>query len=400
MFRRSGRITTAAVKFTPAKCQTINQSAIVTTSPKTSTQHRVDYELNKTKAIKRKLEATARQHSITAQITSDNVVLTFSAAAYQEFKSVTFNYLQNQPVSVKNKQTTDKNGAIVSESVTVTQTNKLFVLNFYNSTSKVLLNGKQQQIDIFISEYLNHIMVILDKDKQFNEINAQIRSCCTQYLQTNSVTTKQGNKGTRKKTRTDNVTLAVEGAGPMRDDEPEEDVNDTQFPICQICMNECDDTPNSVACDMCNLWYHYECERLSAHDISSIEDSVFPYECNTCLEQGNVIQENIPVEPDSHEPITRMNTSQQQTARTTEPTLSKHISNLNTSTIQNIPTANENDIVRTPQVRRISLAYEENSPSLTRRKSIVTEDQMESSQTRRKSVLGDEVQLSNIHRYM
>ena len=70
------------------------------------------------------------------------IELTFSAAAYEEFKIVTMNYLKSQTLILKTTQTSDKHEAVVSESVSVYQnSSKLFVLNFYNSTSKIVLNG-------------------------------------------------------------------------------------------------------------------------------------------------------------------------------------------------------------------------------------------------------------------
>jgi hypothetical protein len=41
------------------------------------------------------------------------IVLTFSAAAYEEFKIVTINYLKSQNLILKTTQTTDKHEAVV-----------------------------------------------------------------------------------------------------------------------------------------------------------------------------------------------------------------------------------------------------------------------------------------------
>jgi hypothetical protein len=45
------------------------------------------------------------------------IVLTFSSAAYEEFKIVTMNYLKSSNLILKTTQTTDKHEAVVSESV-------------------------------------------------------------------------------------------------------------------------------------------------------------------------------------------------------------------------------------------------------------------------------------------
>jgi hypothetical protein len=50
--------------------------------------HKVDYELNRSKAIKQKIEAAERPLSVVVKLTMGGIVLTFLAAAYEEFKSL------------------------------------------------------------------------------------------------------------------------------------------------------------------------------------------------------------------------------------------------------------------------------------------------------------------------
>ena len=114
--RRGRRRTSVTVKYTPAK-PLRKQPQSVTADPSNETrQHNVDYELNKNKAIKCKLESTNRPHSVDVKVTSDNIVLTFSSAAYEEFKTVTSNYLHSQSVSVNTKQTTPKDIEAIEKS--------------------------------------------------------------------------------------------------------------------------------------------------------------------------------------------------------------------------------------------------------------------------------------------
>jgi hypothetical protein len=62
--------------------------------------------------------------------------------------------------------TRDKTGAVVSESLAVRKGNtKIFVLNFYNTSSKVLLNGNQLYIIDFITSSLSDILGILDRNE-------------------------------------------------------------------------------------------------------------------------------------------------------------------------------------------------------------------------------------------
>jgi hypothetical protein len=59
------------------------------------------------------------------------------------------------------------------ESVSVYQnSSKLFVLNLYNSTSKILLNGNHHHILDFVNQYLVNILSILDHNDKFKDINS------------------------------------------------------------------------------------------------------------------------------------------------------------------------------------------------------------------------------------
>jgi len=136
VMRRSERTRASKVSYTPGK-------PIANRKRTNKADHKVQYELNKTRAINKKIEASDRQYTVVPELKSNNFVLTFSAAPYEEFKTITTNYIYSQGLSVNCTATKDKADATVSESYAVYEGNKkLFVLNFYNSTSKVLLNGK------------------------------------------------------------------------------------------------------------------------------------------------------------------------------------------------------------------------------------------------------------------
>jgi dsRNA-specific ribonuclease len=59
----------------------------------------------------------------------------------------------------------------------------MFVLNLYNSTSKILLNGNHHHILDFVNQYLVNILSILDHNDKFKDINSKIREYCEQYLE-------------------------------------------------------------------------------------------------------------------------------------------------------------------------------------------------------------------------
>lgn len=66
-------------------------------------------------------------HTVSVKFAQGNIILTFSAAAYEEFKTVTLNFLNSQNGSLDSTQTKDAKGSVVSETISVTKDgSKLF----------------------------------------------------------------------------------------------------------------------------------------------------------------------------------------------------------------------------------------------------------------------------------
>jgi hypothetical protein len=82
-------------------------------------------------------------------------VLTFSAAAFEEFRVIAKNIFLSSGLNINQTNTADLKGVTVSESLEVKNgREKIFVINFYNSTSRVLLNGNHVHISEFVSTRL------------------------------------------------------------------------------------------------------------------------------------------------------------------------------------------------------------------------------------------------------
>ena len=112
-----------------------------------------------------------------------NIVLTFSAAAFEEFRAIAKNILLSSGLNINQANTTDLNGVTVSESLEVKNgSEKIFVINFYNSTSRVLLNGNHVHISEFVSTHLRDILQTLDHNKNFEQVNAKVREYCQFFL--------------------------------------------------------------------------------------------------------------------------------------------------------------------------------------------------------------------------
>lgn len=280
MRRRSNRVKSKKMVYTPVK--TINNQC--KGNSKTSKIY-VDYELNKNKAISNKLEASERTLTVVPEYKSGNLVLTFSAAAYEEFRIVTKNVLLSSDLHINQTNTTDKSGAIVSESLNVTKSRKkIFVLNFYNSTSRVLLNGNQNHIIDFVSSQLSDILLILDRNKDFMNLNAKIREYCKCFL--NKSKCQDSNIEPTKDC--DPEPSACYSDLPITYDINCSDNENDENSICPTCLLLCETDSKAVECDSCSFWVHYECENITSEEIKHLEEnSKIEYICKGCVKLRN-----------------------------------------------------------------------------------------------------------------
>ncbi|CAC5364478.1 unnamed protein product [Mytilus coruscus] len=113
-------------------------------SPKVNTtDHSAGYTLNKNKAIRQKLDASNRTFSVVPEFSPGNLVLTFTAGAYEEFKIVSLSVLQGQGLSIRRTNTTDVNRAEVDE------IENNLTLQYICSSCKTL---KSLQSDLLVSQ--------------------------------------------------------------------------------------------------------------------------------------------------------------------------------------------------------------------------------------------------------
>lgn len=290
---KSERVKAKRAVFTPGK---IVNSKMNTHSTGGKQAKIVEYSLHKRKAVGKKLEAAERTFTVKPEISPGNLVLIFSAAAYAEFRIITRTVLQNSGLIIEMTDTKDKNGALVSESMAVRKSNiKVFVLNFYNTTTKVLLNGKQKHMIEFITTTLSDILVILDRNENFNDINKQIRDYCLLFLDsTEQDNTGEVHKLQKRKSRVKEIScntniqqatspkqvLYSNNQSSLSTVKDNIEINNWLCPICRKCCES-----DAVECEVCEEWLHYDCERLTAEVIYTIEHNLSEeYTCRSCQE--------------------------------------------------------------------------------------------------------------------
>ncbi len=82
---------------------------------------------------------------------------------------------------------------------------------------------------------------------------------------------------TNNETHTDVHRVSSQHAITSIQAEPEGEANDTY--ICPVC--ETDAELNTIACEECNAWYHYNCVGLSPTEVKKIHEEV-PFVCESC----------------------------------------------------------------------------------------------------------------------
>ncbi|CAC5422160.1 unnamed protein product [Mytilus coruscus] len=226
----------------------------------------VDYELVRSKVIKNKIEAASRPHSVILTMARGNIVITFSAAAYEEFKSVTLNYLHSKGLTLNTTETTEKRGAVVSESTAVFEGNKK--------------------------------LYILDRNDSFSVINKQIREYCEQFLSKSGKSAdncQEIETASTEKKKLSSLNVNKASSLPAIDNTAcaSELLIGPQFPLCLVCNRQCDENPTSVACDICNQWIHFKCEGLTPEKVSEIELNDELYICRLCTNQRVIINSDM-----------------------------------------------------------------------------------------------------------
>jgi hypothetical protein len=99
------------------------------------------------------------------------------------YRAIAKNILLSLGLNINQTNTAELKGVTVSESLEVKNgREKIFVINFYNWTSRVLLNGNHVHISEFVSTHLRDILQTLDHNKNFEQVNAKIREYCQSFL--------------------------------------------------------------------------------------------------------------------------------------------------------------------------------------------------------------------------
>lgn len=186
--RRSERHRIAPLVFTPTPKENCprpttnlnSNTALVTSTTsraqnRTTTSKSVPYTKNLRKATQQKIEAANREHPICIEHKHGNIVIDFSAAAYEYFKHTLLETLHTSQYEIIVADKRDSKQYVMEESLSVLNESKLqlFRVNCYNTSSRVLINGKNQHL--FLTSILPCILNNLSDKSGLLELNRNIK---------------------------------------------------------------------------------------------------------------------------------------------------------------------------------------------------------------------------------
>ena len=136
--------------------------------------------LNKLRALQKKLDSTAKENNITFKGTSDNeqIVIACNSATFELIKSIFQTSVKAQGYCCTFKTNRDRQKSVVAIVICVKSKKKgkpFFTINFYNTTSTILVNGLNDK-DKFLECYSKLINQIPNSTiKNLNDVI--MRSC-------------------------------------------------------------------------------------------------------------------------------------------------------------------------------------------------------------------------------
>ena len=178
--------------------------------PEKISYKKVGYTLDKTKALKKKLEASERLYTYTIlKADKANISISCQAGLYELFRRaicIYFAYMESDEIDVAVEIHQDREKNIVQSNFRVRNGEKDskggYTVSLYHTTSSILVNGKN------FSRFLDHdwqeIAIIIHEINQLNEftdidvLNRTIQECLNELLKRNKGTKTKNDKKDNK----------------------------------------------------------------------------------------------------------------------------------------------------------------------------------------------------------
>lgn len=159
------------------------------------------YELNRTKAIHKKLSATKIQ-MLTVTETGGGVKFAFSTGMYELFKLAADEYFMSDSMKTHCKKITvsDKNNAVVETKYKVNVNTGQYTVNMYHTRCSCLVNGKRtsQSVTSDVNDFISKVGKHLSEENcTIEQFNKHIRDMISGYCAQQSVSSESAESTSR-----------------------------------------------------------------------------------------------------------------------------------------------------------------------------------------------------------
>lgn len=256
--------------------------------------------MNKEKALSKKLLGCARDHVKVEMKQNKNLVLEFSTSAYELVKQSIYDFLHlinsdsQLQLAFDEEKVLDDNGDNIEMRFKVVnrkadgnpgRISKL-TINCYHTTSRILVNGSK--VDLFVNDGLPLV-------KQ------RISQCCSDLDDLNkhfekAIESLNSVKSHQSVGITNNCRSIQAQSPEIINIELDTDIlSEKSSYFCPNCEEVAGQ--QTICCESCDAWYHYDCVGVTVNDVSKISSEV-PFICENCNEgiiygENNLSQPNV-----------------------------------------------------------------------------------------------------------
>ena len=285
---------------------------IASTSISRTTVSVRNYDLNKSNCILKKLQATDRPNFM-IDVNDDPgkcIVVTCSTAAYELFKPAVKKHYSKAIKDGKAllKEGIDNKNHVVDLSLKISKKGHMYVINMYNTTSRIMVNGKDYknflpELDDIVSEVekspIKAINMALKTQLQVS-YTASISSSSTAHPNQQGgmssipalTDRRRSKRSTKKTTKWDPSDHMTKSAITMRSNAPE----------CIICAMEASESDMALECSKCSGWIHVYCDPKLSIELyrQHQDDENLEYHCTMCEYDNNFDLDAIQTQPDNN----------------------------------------------------------------------------------------------------
>ena len=248
------------------------------------------YKLNADKALEKKRSNCNTEHLQTIMKQNGNFRMYMSTAAYELTKAklpvILKNYTDNECLAITIHRGLDLNIAevdtrfrVLNQLKTGKPGNKLkFTINCYHTSTSILVNGSK--LNLFIENILPKLKEAINANcSNLNELNYRIENSIVRNIQQCQTEHQQiAAKIPQSTTKTKECEQSYQIVSNTNDNIQTEVEN---IDICPVCQKQADD--DTIECEECNDWLHFECVGLTKTQVQKIDHSI-PYICKQCIE--------------------------------------------------------------------------------------------------------------------